>query len=120
MPEKIYDASAANLRVVAFMLNTSTRESINASYLDVTEAATDGLHAVEAEASALHLLMQDGECRIVGAEGQAVQTSVHSTDGRQALLTTARTFRMDSLPAGVYVVRMQTADGQVAAVKVRR
>ena len=120
VPEKIYDASAANLRVVAFMLNTSTRESINASYLDVTDAATEGLHAVGADAPSLHLLMQDGECRIVGAEGQTVRTSVYSTDGRQALLTTARTFRMDSFPAGVYVVRMQAADGQVAAVKVRR
>ena len=120
VPEKIYDASASNLKVVAFLLNTSSRESINAAYSDVTEAPTEGLRTARTQDYGLQLLLSDGQCRVAGAEGQTVRISVLSADGRQMLHTTSRRFRMDALPLGIYVVRMQAADGRVAVVKVRK
>ena len=118
VPEKIYDASPSNLKVVAFMLNSSTGECINAAYSDVTASTPEGIGQAEAGEAAPLLLRVGNQCEVKSSS--PVQTSVYATDGRRLFSTKASSFSLDRLPKGVYLVEMHTGQGVSQTEKIQK
>ena len=119
VPDRVSNPSADNLRVVAFVLNTSIGDVLNTAYADVQAARPEGITSPSADSSRLPRFQREGtECRVHSPSGSVVRTQVLTADGRQVMVTDESSFSLRSCPAGVYVVRMQAADGATRVVKV--
>ena len=106
----------SNLTVVAMVMNTATKEVINASKLPVEITGVMGIEQTES-ATKPELAKWNGAYLAVFPKGEGT-VSIYSTDGR--LLKQGNDCRVDlsAYPAGTYIVTMHAADGQTVSTKL--
>lgn len=124
LPEKVRSVYAdeaqqtSNLSLIALILNTKTGEVLNASRIPVdVKGYLNGVH--DATTSAQPELVRQGNAFVAlfGA-GETGTVSIYGIDGRLLSQTQSLQFNLDQYPNGTYVVRLQSASGKVATVKV--
>lgn len=124
LPEKVRSVYAdeaqqtSNLSLIALVLNTKTGEVLNASRMAVdVKGYLNGVR--DATASCQPELLRQGHAYVpLFGTGETGTVSIYSLDGRLLLQNSGSSFTLDLYPSGTYVVRLQSASGQVATLKV--
>lgn len=106
----------SNLTLVAILLNTATKEVINASKLPVQITGQMGIDQAAAAAKP-ELVKWDGAYLAVFPAGETGTVSVYATDGRLISRSNSRV-SLNGCPAGTYIVKMQAQSGASVTTKI--
>lgn len=124
IPEGVTDASAANLEVVAYILDTSRREVLNAARIAVSPASVQGINDAVSGSEALRPTVSQGDGRltITFPAGTTGTATLLRTDGtavaRSSQAAARQTFTTAGLGQGCYLLTTTTADGASHTAKV--
>ena len=109
LPAKVRDLKnplapeESNLTLVAFVLNTSTKEVVNACKLPVEITGTVGIDQTVAERQ---------------PELETGTVSVFTTDGRLVQQGNDLRVNLNACPSGTYIVTMKSSKGKVVTTKL--
>lgn len=118
LPAKVRDLKnplapeESNLTLVAFVLNTSTKEVVNACKLPVEITGTVGIDQTVAERQP-ELVECEGSYVAVFPEGETGTVSVFTTDGRLVQQGNDLRVNLNAYPSGTYIVTMKSSKGKV-------
>ena len=123
LPAKVRDLKnplapeESNLTLVAFVLNTSTKEVVNACKLPVEITGTVGIDQTVSERQP-ELVECEGSYVAVFPEGETGTVSVFTTDGRLVQQGNNLRVNLNACPSGTYIVTMKSSKGKVVTTKL--